>query len=56
MTDNKSPQKFIKNKEKPEGVIGFRTSNFFREKQFKPGGLRGGMGFKPGTFKTQHKG
>lgn len=56
MTDNKSPQKFIKSKNKPEAVIGFRTSNFFREKLSSPGGLKGGMGFRPGTFKTQHKG
>jgi hypothetical protein len=56
MTDNKSPQKFIKSKDKPEGVIGFRTSNFFRGKNFSPGGMKSGFAPKAQMRITQHKG
>jgi hypothetical protein len=46
----------IKKKDRPEAAIGFRTSNFFRGKIFKPGGMKPGIKFNPTTFKTQHKG
>jgi len=51
------PQSYIKSKDKPNANLGFRTSNFFRTKSFKPGGMKPSKsGFNPGSFKTQHKG
>jgi len=56
MTNKNDPQSFIKKKSKPNANIGFRTSNFFRQRFFKPGGISHGAKFNPTRFKTQHKG
>lgn len=57
MTATDDPQSYIKKKDKPEAVIGFRTSQFYRGQMFKPGGIKPGKsGFNPGSFRTQHKG
>jgi len=57
MTDTEKPRTYIKKKDKPKANIGFRTSDFFRNQAFKPGGLKPGKaGFNPGSFKTQHRG
>lgn len=56
MTDKNEPQTYIKKKDKPGAMVGFRTSSFFRGQMFKPGGMKPGAKFNPSTFKTQHKG
>jgi len=57
MTDSNTPKSYIKSKDKPEAVVGYRTSNFFRGQMFKPGGLKPGKAsFNPSSFRTQHKG
>ncbi len=64
MADRQEPQTYIKRKNKPGAIIGFRTSKFFRGQSFSPGGIKPGAKFNPSTFtpkaqamrQTQHKG
>lgn len=57
MPQKKEAKNFIKSKAKPGATVGFRTSDFFRGRNFKPGGMNPvKSGFNPSTFKTQHKG